>query len=73
MRQGGGRDTAPGAPRHGRPSVQRARSLGQGVHLVHPTQSGLNALFLVTVWDTIHEHCSQDFSKKRIIKSNQIK
>ena len=64
MRQGGGCDTAPGAPRHGRPSVQRAHSLGQGVHLVHPTQSGLNALFLVTVWDTIHDTVHKIFQKK---------
>ena len=27
-----------GAPRHGRPSAQRAGSLSQSVHLVHPTQ-----------------------------------
>ena len=27
---------------------------------------GLSVLFSVTVWTTVHEHCSHDFSKKKI-------
>ena len=39
----------------------------QGVHLVHPTQFWTQCTVSVTVWTTVHEHCSHDFSKKKII------
>ena len=75
-----GHDMAHCAPRHGtvhaRPG-HSARSLGApcaqprsvGCALVHPTQFWTQCTVSVTVWTTIHEHCSQE--KK--IKSNQIK
>ena len=42
-------DTAPGAPRHGRPSAQRARSLSQGCAPYAPN--------LVLAQDTVLSHC----------------
>ena len=45
--------------------AHHARSLGLlGVHLCTQLSFGLSALFLVTVWTTVHEHYSQDFKKK---------
>ena len=70
------------APRHCTvpPRPRRsARSLGApcaqpwsvGCAPVHPTQFWTQCTVSVTIWTTVHKHCSQDFSKK--IKSNQIK
>ena len=54
-------DTAQRAPRHDAVRsawAQWARSLAQGVHLVHPTQFWTQCIVSVTVWTTVHEHCS---------------
>ena len=56
------------------PWAHHARSQGQlCVHIVHLTYFWTRCTVSVTIWDTVHEHCSQDFSKKKNqIKSNQI-
>ena len=69
-----GHDTAGAGPRHGDACALPGRSarglcVQPGPLGVHPTQFWTQCTISITIWTTIHKHCSQDFSKK----SNQIK
>ena len=64
--------TRPLCPRHGRPQRPRygpcarlCAPVGQGCALGAPSQFLDSILFLSHCLDTVHEHCSQDFSKKK--------
>ena len=64
-----GHDTAGPSLRYGT-TIRRSVSglgaqAGQAVHLVHPTQVWTQCTVSVTVWDTVHEHCSQNFFEKK--------
>ena len=63
-------------PRHGAVRARlgsSARSLGApcaqpgsvGCVPMHLTQFWTQCTVIVTVWTTVHEHCSQDFSKRK--------
>ena len=62
--------TGPAIRRCGRhdmaPSGRAAWSIGCAP--VHPTQFWTQCTVSVTVWDTVHEHCSQEIFKKIKIK-----